>query len=101
MSGWQVVCLPQKVYPGLVPGQGEVRGKVFTDLTDAEWIILDAFEDPGYTLTALLETNALTYIWQGEHVDLSWSSADFRRDELAGYLDRCRSWRRRYEQSSC
>lgn len=26
--GWQVVCLPQRVYPGLIPGQGQAAGKV-------------------------------------------------------------------------
>lgn len=104
--GWRVVCLPNRVYPGLVPGQDEASGKVFTDLTEAEWIILDAFEDPGYTLAAVqlttpLETDALTYIWRGEHADQSWSNADFHRDELADYLDRCHNWRRRYERSHC
>jgi gamma-glutamylcyclotransferase (GGCT)/AIG2-like uncharacterized protein YtfP len=44
--GWRVVRLPQRVYPGLVPGRGEANGKVFTDLSDAEWTTLDAFEDP-------------------------------------------------------
>jgi gamma-glutamylcyclotransferase (GGCT)/AIG2-like uncharacterized protein YtfP len=101
--GWQVVRLPQRVYPGLVPGKGEANGKVFTDLTDAEWTTLDAFEDPAYTLAAVrvlhpLEADALAYIWQGEHIDHPWSTADFGRDELADYLDRCRRWRQRYEQ---
>jgi gamma-glutamylcyclotransferase (GGCT)/AIG2-like uncharacterized protein YtfP len=103
--GWQVVRLPHRVYPGLVPGQGEANGKVFTDLTGDEWTILDAFEDPAYTLAAVrilhpLEAEALTYIWRGEYVDQPWSTTDFGRDELTEYLDRCRSWRRRYEQSS-
>lgn len=101
--GWRIVCLPQKVYPGLVPGQGEAHGKVFTDLTDVEWATLDTFEDPDYTLTPVrvltpLETDALTYIWRGEHVDQSWSTAEFGRKELADYLNRCLSWRRRYDQ---
>jgi gamma-glutamylcyclotransferase (GGCT)/AIG2-like uncharacterized protein YtfP len=101
--GWRVVSLPQRVYPGLVPGPGEVNGKVFTDLTDAEWTTLDAFEDPAYTLVAVrvllpLETRALAYIWRGEHINQPWSTATFGRDQLADYLDRCRRWRRRYEQ---
>lgn len=101
--GWRVVCLPQRVYPGLVPGQGQANGKIFTDLTDAEWITLDAFEDPAYALTPVrvlhpLEADALTYIWRGDHVDQPWSTADFGRDDLIDYLDRCRRWRRRYEQ---
>lgn len=101
--GWQVVRLPQKVYPGLVPGQGEANGKVFTDLTDTEWATLDTFEDPTYTLATVrvltpLRTDALAYIWHGEHVDQPWASAEFGRDELADYLDRCLSWRRRYDQ---
>ncbi len=101
--GWQVVRLPERVYPGLVPGQGEANGKVFTDLTDTEWTTLDAFEDPAYTLTALrvllpLETDALAYVWRGEHVDQPWSSTDFGRDQLVDYLDRCHRWRRHYEQ---
>ncbi len=101
--GWRVVRLPGRVYPGLISGQGEANGKVFTDLTDAEWATLDAFEDPAYSLTVVqvlppLEMDALAYIWRGEHVDQPWSAADLGRDELADYVDRCRRWRRRYEQ---
>lgn len=103
--GWRIVRLPHRVYPGLVPGQGEANGKVFTDLTDAEWTTLDAFEDPAYTLAAVrvlppAETDSLAYIWRNEHVDQAWSTIDFGRNELADYLDRCRRWRRHYEQRS-
>ena len=102
--GWQVVCLPQRVYPGLVPGQGETAGKVFTDLTDTEWTTLDAFEDPAYTLATVMvlspkaEMEALSYVWRGEHIDHRWSAADFGRNELINYLDRCRNWRQRYDE---
>ena len=101
--GWRIVRLPERVYPGLVPGHGEANGKLLTDLTDAEWSTLDAFEDPDYTLAAVrvmipLETDARTYIWKGEHVDQPWSTVEFGRDELANYLDRCLGWRRRYDQ---
>jgi gamma-glutamylcyclotransferase (GGCT)/AIG2-like uncharacterized protein YtfP len=102
--GWRVVRLPQKVYPGLIPGESKANGKVFTDLTHAEWTTLDAFEDPAYTLAPVrvlpLETDALAYTWRGEHLDQPWSTADFGRDERADYLVRCRRWRRRYEQRS-
>jgi gamma-glutamylcyclotransferase (GGCT)/AIG2-like uncharacterized protein YtfP len=103
--GWRVVSLPGRVYPGLVPSQGEATGKIFTDLTDTEWTTLDAFEDPAYTLAAVqvrppIETDALAYIWQGEHVGQPWSTTDFGREELTDYLDRCRRWRQRYEQRS-
>ena len=103
--GWQVVCLPQRVYPGLVPGSGEAAGKIFTDLTDSEWTTLDAFEDCVYTLATVrvllpskTESDALSYVWRGEHIDQPWSTTDFGRDELTNYLDRCRIWRHRYEQ---
>lgn len=103
--GWRVVSLPGRVYPGLVPSQGDATGKVFTDLTDAEWTTLDAFEDPAYKLTAVRvlspqEMDALAYIWQREHVDQPWSTAELGRDELVAYLDRCRRWRQRYERRS-
>jgi gamma-glutamylcyclotransferase (GGCT)/AIG2-like uncharacterized protein YtfP len=48
VPGWQVVRLPQRIYPGLIPGQGEATGKV---LIDTDWTTLDAFEDSAYTLT--------------------------------------------------
>lgn len=100
--GWRVVSLPGRVYPGLVSSQGEATGKVFTDLTDAEWNTLDAFEDPAYALAAVrllpLQTDALAYIWRGDHIDQPWSTTDFDHNELTNYLDRCRRWRQRYEQ---
>jgi gamma-glutamylcyclotransferase (GGCT)/AIG2-like uncharacterized protein YtfP len=99
------VSLPQRVYPGLVLGQGEAVGKVFTDLTNTEWATLDAFEDSAYTLATVkvllppaTEMDALSYVWRGKHIGQPWSAADFGRDELLNYLDRCRRWRRRYEQ---
>jgi gamma-glutamylcyclotransferase (GGCT)/AIG2-like uncharacterized protein YtfP len=105
--GWQIACLPHRDYPGLIPGQGEAVGKVFTDLTGTEWATLDAFEDPAYTLTAIrvllsteIDTDALAYIWRGDHIDKPWSATNFSRDKLANYLDRCRNWRQRYEQRS-
>ena len=101
--GWRIVRLPHKAYPGLIPGEGEANGRIFTDLTDAEWATLDTFEDPAYTLAVVrvltpLETDAFTYIWRGEHAGQSWSTAELGRHELADYLDRCLSWRRRYDQ---
>ena len=101
------MCLPQRIYPGLIPGQGEAAGKVFTDLTDIEWATLDAFEDPDYTLatvrvllSAELKMDGLSYVWRGKHIDQPWSATEFSRDKLANYLDRCRNWRQRYEQHS-
>ena len=103
--GWQVVCLPERVYPGLIPGHGEAVGKVFTDLTDTEWATLDAFEDPAYNLATVrvllsteIEMDALSYIWRGHHINQPWLASDFGRNELANYLDRCRNWRQRYDQ---
>jgi gamma-glutamylcyclotransferase (GGCT)/AIG2-like uncharacterized protein YtfP len=106
-AGWQVVCLPERVYPGLIPGEGQAAGKVLTDLTEAEWATLDAFEDPAYKLASIkvllsteVEMDALSYIWRGDHIDHPWSTSDFGRDELANYLDRCRNWRQQYDQRS-
>ena len=79
--GWRIVCLPQRIYPGLVPGQGKSIGKIYTDLTDTEWATLDAFEDPAYTLATVrvllpseIEKEALSYVWRGSgHINQSWS----------------------------
>ena len=105
--GWQVVCLPQRVYPGLVPGPGEAAGKIFTDLTNAEWETLDAFEDPAYALTKVrvmlsteIELDALSYIWRDDHIEQPWSATDFGQEELRNYLHRCRNWRQRYQQGN-
>jgi gamma-glutamylcyclotransferase (GGCT)/AIG2-like uncharacterized protein YtfP len=105
--GWRVVCLPQRVYPGLIRGQGKAAGKVFTDLTDAEWATLNAFEDPAYALVTVrvllnpeTEMDALSYVWQGKHIDQPWSATNFGSGELIAYLDRCRNWRQLYEQRS-
>src|SRR5260370_11157820 len=45
--GWRVAALPERVYPGLVPGQGTAHGYLITGLTAAEWRVPAPLEDPG------------------------------------------------------
>jgi hypothetical protein len=102
LTGWQVVALPHRVYPGLVPaGDGDhVAGQLLTDLTPAEWLLIDAYEDPDYDLRPVTVRDApptSAYVWR----DLStatrqpWSLTGFIDSDLPSYLDHCRNWRDR------
>lgn len=78
-------------------------GRLYTDLSAPDWATLDAFEDPTYTLTTIEVIPgprlALAYVWPEEPLADAWSVDDLNADGLANYLERCRSWRQRYEQS--
>jgi hypothetical protein len=75
----------------------EAPGRVYTDLSDDEWAVLDAFEDPTYAVTAVRvgprPRRALAYVWPGEALPQTWTAAVLDRDGLDAYLDRCRAWR--------
>ncbi|GAA0349442.1 gamma-glutamylcyclotransferase [Actinoallomurus spadix] len=102
-EGWRVAALPERVYPGLVPGEGIARGFLLTGLTAEEWRVLDAFEDPVYDLTriALVDgRHGWGYVCNaGAKVEAhDWSVEDFQARHLTTYVERCATWRRRYEQ---
>ncbi|WP_445183653.1 gamma-glutamylcyclotransferase family protein [Pseudonocardia sp. Cha107L01] len=102
---WRSACLPGLLYPGLIARLNEVApGRVYTDLTWAEWAMLDAFEDPTYALTAvrLRPTNgtALAYVWTEATNGTVWQSDSLTSRELAEYLARCARWRKAHEATA-
>ena len=102
-EGWRVTTLPERVYPGLIAGEGIARGFLLTRLTTEEWRVLDAFEDPVYALTRIDLTDGRHgwgYVCNPDaHVGTAdWSAEDFETRHLPAYIERCAAWRRRYEQ---
>jgi gamma-glutamylcyclotransferase (GGCT)/AIG2-like uncharacterized protein YtfP len=100
--GWRVAALPERPYPGLVPGTGTATGYLLTGLTPEEWQVLDAFEDPVYELKRLDlidGRHGWAYVCNpGAPVEPhDWSAEDFQTQHLPTYIDRCAAWRRRYE----
>jgi gamma-glutamylcyclotransferase (GGCT)/AIG2-like uncharacterized protein YtfP len=93
--GYRAAALQGRVYPGLVvcASGGSARGVALTDLSDAEWRILDAFEDERYELReVVLSTggSGLAYIWPGGDVRTEdWDAAEFEEHHLAAYAARC------------
>ncbi len=102
VAGWRVAALPGRVYPALVPGETVAKGQLISDLTPADWRLLDAFEDDVYELRRLTLTDG-RYGWSyvcAERTDAAshdWDIDTFERDHLTSYLKRCATWRRRYE----
>ncbi|MFF9074480.1 gamma-glutamylcyclotransferase family protein [Streptomyces sp. NPDC014872] len=93
--GYRAAALQGRVYPGLIvcaPG-ASAPGIALTDLSNEEWLILDAFEDERYELReVVLSTggSGLAYIWPGEDVrNEDWDSAEFEEHHLAAYAARC------------
>jgi gamma-glutamylcyclotransferase (GGCT)/AIG2-like uncharacterized protein YtfP len=99
--GWRVARLPDRFYPGLVPDQhGQAPGRVYLDLSPAEWAAIDAFEDPSYALAEIQVASgrrALAYVWPDDALQASWQLDRLSGDELNTYLNRCIAWRERYE----
>lgn len=103
--GWRTSRLPGLPYPGLVASAGDVAaGRVYTDLTQTEWVVLDAFEDPVYTLTevrlAPSNTTALAYVWPDAVEAAVWRPDSLTGNSLTEYLERCKRWRQRHEHAA-
>ncbi|MEX5634129.1 gamma-glutamylcyclotransferase family protein [Parafrankia sp. FMc2] len=105
VTGWQVIALPERIYPGLIREQAATAtGHLFDDLTEAEWNTLDAFEADIYTLSRIgldHDRHAWAYACAEPAKFLPaqpWSPDEFARDHLPSYVERCTAWRRRHEQ---
>jgi gamma-glutamylcyclotransferase (GGCT)/AIG2-like uncharacterized protein YtfP len=102
VAGWRVAALPGRVYPILVPAEATATGKLISDLTAAEWRVLDAFEDKVYELYRLAMTDG-RHGWAYVSRDVAEASSDdwnidrFAELDLEAYLKRCAAWRERYE----
>jgi gamma-glutamylcyclotransferase (GGCT)/AIG2-like uncharacterized protein YtfP len=98
-DGWRIAALPGRDYPGLVPAGTRANGLLITGLTDAEWRVLDAFEDDWYDLCELTLTDGRT-AWSytcppGYQVaEGDWTAADFALAHLDGFVDSSAAWRR-------
>ncbi|WP_081706431.1 gamma-glutamylcyclotransferase family protein [Nocardia sp. CNY236] len=96
LDDWICAPLPFRPYPGLVPRPGiRTVGLTFTDLTPTEWMRLDRFEDPDYSLELVTlndGTEAWVYAWQLEVSPGTWNCREFIVRHLAEYLERCRDW---------
>lgn len=102
--GWQVLALPDAVYPGMVSATtaAPVSGCLIADLKPAEWEIIDAFEDVEYDLRGVVladGSTALSYIWRDATAERPWSLETFRAVDLLEYLRRCRRWRVQYRRN--
>lgn len=102
LAGWKATRLPDRMYPGLVPGTNgdHVAGLIVTGLTPAEWILLDQFEDIDYELRKVTlnnDTEAWAYAWTSEIEDRPWSLSDFVATDLSAYLPRCAAWLKRHQ----
>lgn len=103
VAGWRVAALRDHVYPALVPADTKAVGHLLTDLSRAEWHVLDAFEDDLYDLERLTlddEHHGWAYVSDANAAVLpeDWSAAEFANRELRSYVERCRRWRRWFDQ---
>ena len=103
--GWQRTALPNAVYPGLLPGAASTRGVLIDDLSHMEWMLLDAFEDPAYTLEPVTLTDGqLGWAYVVKQVTdtniVAWDESVFLERDLPKYLKQCARWRRRYQTAT-
>ncbi|MFE2181381.1 gamma-glutamylcyclotransferase family protein [Streptomyces sp. NPDC059455] len=91
--GWRAAALEHRVYPGLVPAPGRTAtGLLLEDLSEAEWKVLDDFEDARYDLRRISlaeESTGWAYIWPGEEVlPHDWRADHFAARHLSAYTAR-------------
>jgi gamma-glutamylcyclotransferase (GGCT)/AIG2-like uncharacterized protein YtfP len=90
-----------RIYPGMVLREGGVtEGRVYFDVSDRAWYLLDSFEDPIYErqvvevhLTDGARVNAQAYVLPGALAHLlssePWTIEWFSAQHLEGYVSRC------------
>lgn len=98
LVGWRAARLHGLSYPGLTPGGGPAPGVLLTGLSQAEWRILDAYEDEEYDLVAVqLADTAPALAYRYRRTDLlleqDWSAAEFAGRDLPDFAESCRQWR--------
>lgn len=94
----RVAALPKRAYPGLVVEPGRLAsGLVLHGLAEADWEIIDAFEDEQYELRTVpvigREEPVPTYVWTDVVSDHDWYPEQFAADHLHGYATLCARWR--------
>jgi gamma-glutamylcyclotransferase (GGCT)/AIG2-like uncharacterized protein YtfP len=99
-AGWRAAALPGRPYPGLVRvARSTTSGLLISGLDDAEWRVLDAYEDSEYLLTVITVDGGrrcAAYVWRHDVLDDDWDPTAFASDHLTDYVPRCRSWRARH-----
>ena len=109
LTGWEVVSLREKVYPGIVKNpHTEAVGTLVRDITTKELQALNAFEDTIYENTLVEVVNnkgvketAQIFALKEEHYDLigkkPWNYDYFLHYHLSSYLKSSIKWRCRYD----
>lgn len=98
---WRVAALPRRPYPGLVARPGRVAGGVLLGgLTQADWAVIDAFEDPEYELRAIQvvgrDDPVLAYVWTAQPCEQDWHAAIFAAGHLERHAQWCAQWRQAF-----
>lgn len=107
ISGYKRIRVKDKVYPGLIPSNGEVEGVFHGHLSKEEIALLDAFEDAFYeridaevTLPNGERITASTYIIPKGNLafatDELWNRDAFAKRYGDMYLDMVRQYRENY-----
>ncbi|GAA3764696.1 gamma-glutamylcyclotransferase family protein [Salinactinospora qingdaonensis] len=96
--GWRAAVLYGRPYPGLVPADGAVTGRLLMGLEPEEWRVLDAFEGEEYEPRRIELADGRpgwVYVWlDPESVATEdWSAEQFAARHLADYVDNCAAWR--------
>ncbi|CAO5232051.1 putative gamma-glutamylcyclotransferase [Frankia sp. AgKG'84/4] len=101
--GWRPAPLRDRVYPGLVRGEGgdpAAAGRVLRGLTAQERTVFDAFEGAAYEAGPLALGDgraAVAYLWldPAEVLAGTWDVGRFAERDLDSYVRRCAAWRAR------
>lgn len=102
LAGWRVVAIPDREYPALVKAEAIAHGGLISDLSAAEWRLIDVFVGEAYELRVLgLADGRDAWVYVGaRHHDASgpdWDATQFEKDRLVEYLTKCADWRRAYQ----
>ncbi|KAK5662836.1 hypothetical protein OQA88_6247 [Cercophora sp. LCS_1] len=98
--GWRAAGLPDLPYPGLVQDTtAAAPGRLYKDLTEREWALLDDFENPIYHVAEIELANGhkgLAYVWPEVSLTTTWV-VESMHSRMEAYLEMCTMCRKQWE----
>jgi hypothetical protein len=101
VAGWRVATVPDQARAVMVSAEAITHGRLISDLSNAEWQLIDAFETVcELRLVSLADGRQAWSCVCSDRRQVpadDWDADEFERDSFVAYLKDCAKWRKEYQ----